>query len=96
MIGDGVEKFFAGTGLIDVVLAATLLEWMALEIWWRITARGLNPVELRLVLLAGLALMLAVRTVLMSLPWFITALLLSAAGLVHLADLRRRWSVSSS
>jgi len=43
-----------------------------------------------------LALMLAVRSVLMSLPWFVTALLLSAAGLVHLADLRRRWSVSSS
>ena len=46
-MGDGVEKFFAGTGLIDVVLAATLLEWMALEMWWRITGRGLNPVELR-------------------------------------------------
>ena len=95
-MGDGVETFFAGTGLIDVVLAATLLEWMALEMWWRITGKGLDPIELRLVLLAGLALMLAVRTVLMSLPWFVTALLLSAAGLVHLADLRRRWSVSSS
>jgi hypothetical protein len=60
VMGDGVEKFFAGTGLIDVVLAATLLEWMALEMWWRITGKGLDPIELRLVLLAGLALMLAV------------------------------------
>ena len=60
VMGDGVEKFFAGTGLIDVVLAATLLEWMALEMWWRITGKGLDPVNLRLVLLAGLALMLAV------------------------------------
>ena len=94
-MGDGVEKFFAGTGLIDVVLAATLLEWMALEIWWRRMGCGVNPVDVRLVLLAGLALMLAVRTVLMALPWFVTATLLSAAGLMHLADLRRRWSLSS-
>lgn len=90
-----MEKFFSGTSLIDVVLVATLLEWVALEIWWRRTGRGLNPVDMRLVLLAGLALMLAVRTVMMQLPWFITATLLSAAGLVHLVDLRRRWSASS-
>jgi len=62
---DGLEKFFSGTSLIDLVL------------------------------LAGLALMLAVRTVVMQSPWFVTAMLLSAAGLVHLADLRRRWSASS-
>jgi hypothetical protein len=94
-MGVGVEKFFAGTGLIDVVLAATLLEWIALEIWWRRMGSGVHPVDVRLVFLAGLALMLAVRTVLMALPWFVTAMLLSAAGLVHLADLRRRWSASS-
>jgi hypothetical protein len=92
---DGLEKFFSGTSLIDLVLVATLLEWIALEIWWRRTGRGLNPAEMRLVLLAGLALMLAVRTVVMQSPWFVTAMLLSAAGLVHLADLRRRWSTSS-
>lgn len=90
-----MEKFFSGTGLIDVVLVATLLEWVVLEIWWRRTGRGLNPVEMRLVLLAGLALMLAVRTVVMQSPWFVTAMLLSAAGLVHLLDLKRRWSASS-
>lgn len=89
-----MEKFFSGTGLIDVVLVATLLEWVVLEIWWRRTGRGLNPVEMRLVLLAGLALMLAVRTVVMQSPWFVTAMLLSAAGLVHLLDLKRRWSAS--
>ena len=95
-MGDGVEKFFAGTGLIDVVLAATLLEWMALEMWWRITGKGLDPIELRLVLLAGLALMLAVRTVLMSLPWFVTAciwLISGGVGLFHRAEFfRRRFS----
>lgn len=43
-------------------------------------------------LVPGLCLMLSVRSALLGMPWYWMALLLSAAGLAHLADLRRRWT----
>ena len=86
-----METFFSGTTLIDVVIAATLIEWAALSLLWRQKRRGLTPATLSLTLLPGLCLMLAVRNAMLGLPWYSVALLLSASGLTHLIDLRRRW-----
>ena len=86
-----METFFSGTVLIDVVIAATMIEWVSLSLLWRRKQRGLTPAALALTLLPGLCLMLAVRTAMLGLPWYAVALLLSASGLTHLIDLRRRW-----
>lgn len=86
-----MEALFSGTRLIDVVIIATLLEWAALSLVWKRTRRGLAPVTLSLTLLPGLCLMLAVRGAILGLPWYSVALLLSASGLTHLIDIKKRW-----
>lgn len=86
-----MQEAFAKTGLIDVVIVATLLEWAALAWLWRRRRIGLPPAALRWILLPGLCLMLAVRSATMGLPWYPVALLLLASGLTHMIDIRRRW-----
>ncbi|KQP18251.1 hypothetical protein [Pseudorhodoferax sp. Leaf267] len=72
------------TLLVDLVLAVGMLELVVLL--------ALRRPALVFTLLAGLALMLALRlTVGGSAPPYI-ALALSASGLLHVLDLRRRWS----
>lgn len=77
--------------LIDLVIAITVLEGLALTAWHRRTGRGMAPVEFWPNLASGLALMLALRAALGGLPWGFVAAGLLAAGLLHAADLRRRW-----
>jgi hypothetical protein len=91
MGGKIVREIFAGTLLIDIVISVTLIEWAALYFWHRRTGRGVAMSEVRLTLLAGLYLMLAVRASMTAAPWYVVALLLLAAGLSHAADLLRRW-----
>lgn len=86
-----MDGIFSGTGLIDVVIACTLLEWLGLFVWYRIKGTGLAPVELRLTLLSGLSLMLALRCALSGLPQYLVMLFLCAAGATHAVDIRRRW-----
>ena len=86
-----MEQFFAGTVLIDFVIAATLVEWAVLTQLWRRKQQGLPPSLLSWMLLPGLCLMLSVRSAMLGLPWYAVMLLLLAAGLAHLIDLRRRW-----
>lgn len=88
---ESVDAFFAGTGLIDVVIAATVLEWLALELWFGRRGRALVVADLRLNLLSGLCLMLALRSALAQTSVLLVLIMLGAAGLVHYADLRRRW-----
>jgi len=83
--------WFDLTRLIDLVIAVSLLEWLLLAQWHRRTGQGIAPSALKWMLLPGLCLMLAARGALTGAPWTLMALLLSAAGLAHIADLRRRW-----
>ncbi len=87
-----MQAEFSGTLLIDIVIAATLVEWGVLTLLWRQKHKGLPPSTLTWMLLPGLCLMLSVRCAMLGLPWYTVMLLLLAAGLTHLMDLRRRWS----
>ncbi len=86
-----METLPSGTHLIDLVIVVTLVEWAALVWLWRSSGRGVAPGMLNAMLLPGLCLMLAVRSVIVGAPWYWLALLLTLAGMAHLADLRRRW-----
>ena len=86
-----METWFSGTRMIDLVIAVSLLEWLLLAQRYRRTGEGLAPDALRWMMLPGLCLMLAARSALSGGPWYLMALLLAAAGLTHIADLRRRW-----
>ena len=57
----------------------------------RFTGQGLAPDDYALNMLSGLCLMLAVRAALGLLAWPWVAVCLSASGLAHGWDMRRRW-----
>ncbi len=86
-----LDSLLTGTRLIDVVIAATLIEWAVLLLLWRQREQGVPPRLLGSMLLPGLCLMLAARSAITGAPWYWLALLLTLAGLVHLLDLKSRW-----
>jgi len=76
--------------LLDLIVAITLLEWVALALRRRWTGRGLDFTNLSLGLVPGLLLMLAVR---LAAPADVPAavfLCCAAAGLFHACDFLRR------
>ena len=86
-----MDELLLSLRLIEIVIAFTLLEGVALTIYHRITGKGVAPREFAANLLSGLCLMLALRAVLAGSGWGWTALLLMGAGMVHAGDLWRRW-----
>ncbi len=81
----------AGPRLIELIIAITVLEGVALTIYQRLTGKGVAPKEFAANLLSGLCLMLALRNALLGNSGGVTALFLSASGVIHASDLWRRW-----
>jgi hypothetical protein len=86
-----LDELLLSRRLIEIVIAFTLLEAVALTLHHRFTGKGVAPREFAANLLSGLCLMLALRAVLAGSGWGWTAGLLMGAGLVHAGDLWRRW-----
>ena len=82
--------FFAGTGLVDFVIAVTFVEGVLLSLWNLRTGRGMPLRDVWAMLLPGIFLMMALRSVMLNQGSLITALFLLAAGLNHAADVLRR------
>ncbi len=74
----------------DAVLAATLLEAVLLLALRRRRGWPLSSADILAMLLPAVALLIALRLALAGAGTAAIALALSAAGLLHLADLRRR------
>ncbi len=89
-MGNAASGFFAGTGLVDFVIAFTFVEGALLSLWNFRTGRGMPLRDVWTMLLPGMMLMLALRGVLLNQDGLITALFLLGAGLNHGADLLRR------
>ncbi|CAN5758159.1 hypothetical protein BH11PSE7_BH11PSE7_08980 [soil metagenome] len=77
-------------GLIDIVIALTVLEGIALAGYHATTGRGLAARSYALNLASGLCLMLALRGALADAGIIWTALCVTGAGLAHGADIWRR------
>lgn len=88
---DAMDQVAIGIRMLDLVIVVTLIEWAALVMLWRHSGRGVPPGVLTWILLPGLCLMLAARSVMIGAPWYWLALLLLSAGIAHLIDLRSRW-----
>ena len=86
-----MNELLAGPRLIELIIAITVLEAVALTLYHRLTGKGVAPKEFAANLLSGLCLMLALRNALLSHSGVVTALFLSASGVVHASDLWRRW-----
>ena len=80
------------TGWIDVVIAFTALEAVALALYHRLTGRGVAPADFLLTLASGVALLLALRSTVADGFGPAAAAWLLAGGAAHVADLRRRWA----
>lgn len=84
------DELFLITRLVDVVIAVTLLECAALFFYHRSTKRGLAPGDYLLNMIAGVWLMLALRSALGGAGWIWIAACLALAGLAHTADIAGR------
>jgi hypothetical protein len=87
-----MSHWYAGPHWVDGLIAFTLLEGLALGLYFRLTGRGVAPREFGANLVSGLFLMLALRAVLGNAAWPWIALCVVAAGLAHGLELRRRWN----
>jgi hypothetical protein len=86
-----MESLLASGRLIDLILAATVLEFLLLTLWRRRSGHGVPPAELALDLAAGAALLLALRGALTGAQWTWIAACLTLALVAHLLHLARRW-----
>jgi hypothetical protein len=73
-----------------------LLECAALLVFHRLTGAGVNPAAFLLNMIAGLCLMLALRSVVRDQHAAWTVLWLLAAGMAHATDIWRRWRRSAA
>ena len=85
-----VQQWVTGGGLIDTIIAITLLETAVLLFYHQQTKRGLTPRDYLLNVTSGLSLMLALRCTIQDGAWYFTALFLTAAGFAHVADIALR------
>jgi hypothetical protein len=86
---NALQAWWQGGQLIDFIIGLTVLEACALLAYHRLTGKGLQPAQYALNLVAGLCLMVAVRSVLLGHHWLWTVLCMSSAGLAHWTDLWR-------
>ena len=90
-MNEALAQFFFSGRVVDVAMALTLIEGVALAIYHRRTGNGVAPRHYALNMAAGLFLMLALRFALHDAGWVLVALCLSASGVVHALDLVSRW-----
>lgn len=81
--------------LVNAVILFTVAEGLLLLAWHAWTGRGPSAPAIVANLLAGLFLLLALRSVLAQHGWEMCALWLAAAGAAHAADLWRRWPAAN-
>jgi hypothetical protein len=86
-----MAELFASGRLVDLILVVVAIEAAILTMYWSRVRRGVAPFDLLPNLCAGLFLLLALRVTLAGGGWVMASACLAAAGLAHLADLRRRW-----
>jgi hypothetical protein len=87
-------ELFSNGRIIDGILVLVVVEIVVMILIHKKTGKGLRPLDLILSLLAGIALLLAVRAALIGLAWPAVALLLFLALIAHLVDLARRWTTA--
>jgi hypothetical protein len=88
---DALSALVSSGRAVDLVVALMVLEFGALAIYHRATGRGVAPAKLAANMLAGLALLLALRAALTGMPAYWVALFLVASLGAHLVDLALRW-----
>jgi hypothetical protein len=77
--------------IVDLILALVAAQFAALWFYRRTTGKGPAPADLAPNILAGVALLLALRAALTQAGWVWISGFLAAGLAAHLVDLARRW-----
>ena len=85
-----MQAWVTNGGLVDTIIAITLLEIAFLLLYHQQTKRGLKPRDYLLNVVSGLCLMLALRSTLTDGAWYVMSALLVTAGFAHVADISLR------
>ena len=86
-----MSEFLASVRVVDLVLVVVGLELLGISLYWHMTRRGIAPARLLPNLLAGAALLLALRLALSDFAWPWYTACLAIAGIANVTDLRQRW-----
>ncbi len=82
---------FASGHVVDLLLAIIAVEAAWLIAHRRRSGHGVPTDELAATLMAGVFLMMALRSALTGAAWEFTAMFLALSGVAHLVELWRRW-----
>ena len=93
-MNEALAQFFSSGRAVDLAIAITVIEAMALAAYHQRTGRGLAPKQYVLNVISGLCLMLALRFALTGSTWLWVALSLSTSGVIHALDMASRWQRS--
>ncbi len=85
---------FESGRIVDLLFGFIVIEVLALVTVRKLSGRGVPAVDLIVSLLAGMALLLALRAALQGAAWPKVAAFLGLALLAHLADVARRWTTA--
>jgi hypothetical protein len=86
-----MTEMFSSGRIADLIIVLMAVELVVLGVWRRLRGGGIAPGDLLPNVLAGVALVLALRAALTSSGAVWIGLWLSAALVAHVADLRTRW-----
>lgn len=86
-----MEEWFSSGRIAEAILVLMLAEGLAFTALYRATGHGPSPKSVWTNLLAGAALVLALRSALAGDGWQMTALWLTAGLVAHAADMYVRW-----
>lgn len=86
-----LNDLFSSGRIADVIIALTVIEALALIVYYRITGRGVATRDFLGNLISGIFLLLALRAALSGANWALIALCLLASFAAHLTDLALRW-----
>lgn len=86
-----MSDIFASGRIVDLILVLMFMEAIVLTFYYRRTGEGVTPSSVASLLIPGAFLLLAVRGALTGAAWHWIALLLLAAFMAHLADIKQRW-----
>jgi hypothetical protein len=87
-----MEEIVKSGHIVDIIIALMLLEAAGLYALFRTRGHGIPAAGLLGNLLAGMCLLMALRTALTAGDWWLIAFWLAASLVGHLLDLRSRWS----
>ena len=82
-----LPQWATGAGLVDAIIALTLVEITVLLLYHHQTKRGLAPLDYLLNVISGLCLMLALRCAMSGNAWYFISAFLLAAGFAHVTDI---------